>query len=103
MIKGNFVSKAVEVGTVSVGVYFNDEDIATLYESEPNPVKRLVDANIIDEQEIEDYLRESGYNPINDMVQEENDRLTAENEKLLNLFQAIVRLITSAGYVVGGE
>ena len=103
MIKGNVVSKAVEVGTVSVGVYFNDEDIATLYESEPNPVKRLVDANIIDEQEIENYLREQGYNPLNDMVQEENERLTKENEKLLCLVNDIIRLIITAGYVVGGE
>tara|TARA_R110002020_G_scaffold200848_2_gene403284 strand:- start:2356 stop:2667 length:312 start_codon:yes stop_codon:yes gene_type:complete len=103
MSKGNFVDKAVEVGTVSVGVYFSDEDIAALYEYEPNAVKRLVGANIITEDEIENYLRESGYNPINDMVQEENVRLTEENEKLLNLVGAVIRLITSAGYVVGGE
>ena len=101
MIKGNVVSKAVEVGTVSVGVYFNDEDIATLYESEPNPVKRLVDANIIDEQEIENYLRAQGYNPINDRVQEENDRLTAENEKLNNVFKQIYLLVCVTQH--GGE
>lgn len=103
MSEGNFVDKAVEVGTVSVGVYFDDEDIAALYEYEPNPVKRLVGANIITEDEIENYLRESGYNPINDMVQEENERLTKENEKLLHLINDIIRLIITAGYVVGGE
>ena len=103
MSKGNVVRKHVDVGNVEVSVYFDDEDIAALYEYEPNPVKRLVDANIITEDEIENYLRESGYNPINDMVQEENERLTKENEKLLHLINDIIRLIITAGYVVGGE
>ena len=103
MSKGNVVRKHVDVGNVEVSVYFDDEDIAALYEYEPNPVKRLVDANIITEDEIENYLRESGYNPINDMVQEENERITKENEKLLHLINDIIRLIITAGYVVGGE
>ena len=83
-----------------VQVTINEQDIALFYEYESGVVKQLVDANIIRNDEIENYLRESGYNPVSEMVEEENEKLKEENkrlkednEKLLSWWRSLARSV----------